>query len=95
MQEQYFQAVTISQESEYVPGDKLNPKHYANLPIERLVKPGDKQCSVCLDKFKKGEEVKMLPCHHMFHDGCIRPWFSSNTKCPNCRFDLNEHFESR
>lgn len=41
MQEQYFQAVTISQESEYVPGDKLNPKHYANLPIERLVKPGN------------------------------------------------------
>jgi E3 ubiquitin-protein ligase RNF115/126 len=31
-------------------------------------------CSICKDEYKIGDVVKMLPCNHYFHVGCIDPW---------------------
>jgi len=47
----------------------------------------DKQCSICFDDFKTGEEVKALTCLHKFHCNCIEPWLKTNRSCPLCKKD--------
>lgn len=29
-------------------------------------------CSICYDEVKEGDLIVKLPCHHSFHDGCIK-----------------------
>ena len=33
--------------------------------------------------------VVALPCAHVYHADCLLPWFSRNTTCPMCRFDVD------
>ncbi|KAH7432745.1 hypothetical protein KP509_07G037800 [Ceratopteris richardii] len=42
-------------------------------------------CSICLEDFRSGDEVRGLPCAHNFHVGCIDKWLRLNTRCPRCR----------
>ena len=34
----------------------------------------DYECSICLEKYKKGDVVKELECQHYFHESCIMRW---------------------
>jgi hypothetical protein len=36
-------------------------------------------------------KVVALPCSHVFHSGCLVPWFSrpKQTTCPTCRFNVD------
>jgi hypothetical protein len=46
-------------------------------------------CSICTEEFKAGERIRLLPCNHRFHPGCIDPWLlNMNSTCPLCRIDL-------
>lgn len=45
-------------------------------------------CSVCLEDFEMGTEVKEMPCQHKFHSHCILPWLELHSSCPICRFQL-------
>lgn len=46
-------------------------------------------CSICTEDFNKGEEVRVLPCNHKFHPGCVDPWLLNvSGTCPLCRIDL-------
>lgn len=47
------------------------------------------QCSVCMEDYDKGEEVRALPCKHLYHAECIIPWLERHGSCPVCRKDLN------
>ncbi|EFJ31413.1 hypothetical protein SELMODRAFT_65861, partial [Selaginella moellendorffii] len=42
-------------------------------------------CSICLEDFTVGTEVRGLPCAHNFHVDCIDEWLRLNVKCPQCR----------
>jgi hypothetical protein len=33
--------------------------------------------------------IVALPCAHVYHAKCLCPWFSCNTICPTCRFDVD------
>lgn len=47
------------------------------------------QCAVCQeDKFEVNEEVKQMPCEHIFHANCIIPWLELHNSCPLCRYQL-------
>lgn len=50
----------------------------------------DKDCSICVMGFTKGEVIRILKCNHIFHDQCIVPWLEKKSVCPNCRVNLKE-----
>ncbi|CAO3600864.1 unnamed protein product [Absidia cylindrospora] len=45
-------------------------------------------CAVCKDDFNVSELVIELPCQHVFHDDCIKPWLKVNGTCPVCRHSV-------
>lgn len=48
------------------------------------------ECVVCLRKFHGGEEIRSLPCGHVFHKLCVDKWILDyeKTTCPLCRVCL-------
>ncbi len=51
-------------------------------------------CSICTEDFRKGEEVRVLPCNHKFHPDCVDPWLLNvSGTCPLCRIDLRPQAE--
>ena len=49
-------------------------------------------CTVCLDVFRDGDEVRVLPCgHNTFHTRCLDSWLASrNRSCPLCRHNVTK-----
>lgn len=45
----------------------------------------EEKCAVCLGEYEVGEDVKILPCTHMFHSECIDRWLKVNRTCPFCK----------
>ncbi|KAL0480391.1 E3 ubiquitin-protein ligase Arkadia [Acrasis kona] len=60
--------------------------------IENLeqVPQDNKECMICFDEFKEQDEVRRLPCLHLFHVPCIDKWLLSNSTCPICKTDVKE-----
>ncbi|KAI3877490.1 hypothetical protein MKW92_051397 [Papaver armeniacum] len=49
------------------------------------------ECAVCLSKFDDGDLLRLLPCKHVFHTGCVDRWIvSESSTCPVCRRDLED-----
>lgn len=46
------------------------------------------QCSVCWEDFLLKELVHQLPCLHVYHETCIKPWLELHGTCPICRQNL-------
>ena len=51
-------------------------------------------CAVCLCEYERDEEVVVLPCKHMFHEACIKPWLKDHRTCPTCRKDVTDSSSS-
>ena len=51
-------------------------------------KDGDNQedtCAICMEKFKKTQNIYRLPCEHIFHVRCLNKELKNRQKCPMCR----------
>lgn len=47
-------------------------------------------CSICLDDFESGQNVRVLPCEHRFHRKCVDPWLLRvSDACPLCKASVN------
>lgn len=42
-------------------------------------------CAICMEDFKEGDELKTLPCLHMYHGHCIDSWLQRDNSCPICK----------
>ena len=42
-------------------------------------------CSICLEEFRNGSEIRNLLCKHVFHQSCIDEWLRQRNNCPNCK----------
>jgi hypothetical protein len=45
-------------------------------------------CIICQIDFDPEDLVTHLPCSHVFHDECLRPWLSKKKTCPFCSTEL-------
>ena len=59
-------------------------------------------CAICLENIPVGTTVRVLPCRHVFHEGCIENWLfgdhgrrNCKSTCPICKFDLRNHFHEQ
>ncbi|CAB4399373.1 hypothetical protein RhiirA1_406311 [Rhizophagus irregularis] len=50
----------------------------------------DAVCSICLEPYEDGVELRRLWCSHHFHKECVDEWLKLNKKCPMCREDVEE-----
>ncbi|CAL8318269.1 unnamed protein product [Lota lota] len=48
----------------------------------------DEKCTICLSMLEDAEDVRRLPCMHLFHQGCVDQWLATSRKCPICRVDI-------
>ncbi|XP_053282157.1 E3 ubiquitin-protein ligase Arkadia isoform X2 [Pleuronectes platessa] len=48
----------------------------------------EEKCTICLSMLEEGEDVRRLPCMHLFHQLCVDQWLLTNKKCPICRVDI-------
>ncbi|XP_001980514.3 uncharacterized protein LOC6553819 [Drosophila erecta] len=49
------------------------------------------KCAICLTLFEIENEVRRLPCMHLFHTDCVDQWLVTNKHCPICRVDIETH----
>ncbi len=49
-------------------------------------------CAICQDVLNDGHEVQaVVPCAHIFHNRCIRPWREGgHNNCPVCRENIQQ-----
>lgn len=60
------------------------------LPTERYKKAvgssAVESCAICVDDFKDGDMMRVLPCNHHFHLVCIDEWLTNHSDlCPLCK----------
>ncbi|CAL0305700.1 unnamed protein product [Lupinus luteus] len=57
---------------------------------ERLVSGEDAVCCICLAKYGNNDQLRELPCSHLFHKDCIDKWLKINALCPLCKCGVGE-----
>ena len=49
---------------------------------------GQKDCVICCEEYKKGDQLLTLPCVHIYHKKCIATWLQQQSSCPVCKFEI-------
>ena len=68
--------------------DSMEPKLRIMRPVRAYLRPGNpkpnrrdavnraaqSECPICTQPFIVDDSVRILPCYHQYHQGCIDPW---------------------
>ena len=62
----------------------LNANVFESLPTVAVNESHvDDQCSICMEKYILGQDMKLLPCAHIFHSTCIETYLKEfSIQCP-------------
>lgn len=72
-------------------GDEDPVDHYGLSPYDE-----PNVCIICQGELASDDMVRMLSCHHIFHDECVSPWIlEKNGMCPLCKRDLVKEIPAR
>lgn len=64
----------------------LSSAEFDRLPTSTAGTPHTSQdCTVCYDKYAVGDVIVALPCMHLFHNDCAKPWLKDHKTCPVCK----------
>lgn len=67
---------------------------YPDVSQEQLASYSDTICIICREEMSNAnnandnagpQQIKKLPCDHIFHKSCLRSWFQRQQTCPTCR----------
>lgn len=72
--------------------DKLHSYVWKNETTPPL-KQNIVQCVVCICDLEEDELIRVLPCKHEFHAGCVDKWLKDNRTCPICRHEIDSEEE--
>jgi hypothetical protein len=54
----------------------------------------DNKCLVCFNMFYAKQDMRLVPCGHAFHTGCLAPWLADGKNhCPSCQLPLMQTVE--
>ncbi|KAI9362597.1 hypothetical protein BD770DRAFT_226126 [Pilaira anomala] len=73
---------TVSQEAidNHVPIVKYTQQ------VKQTIIGNSEGCQVCLNSYQSQDDVRVLACHHGFHQECIDKWLTiGKNQCPLCR----------
>lgn len=68
---------------------KIIPTKYSDIE-QKYKEERNIECSICLSEYEKDDLVTLLKCDHIYHIDCINNWIKNNSKCPVCKYDLNQ-----
>merc|ERR1712183_931798 len=49
----------------------------------------EKNCVICLENYKLGDEVVEVVCKHHYHFQCVDKWLERSNLCPVCKTALD------
>lgn len=67
------------------------PHKYKRLRRASETDEDSEKCTICLSQFEVDNDVRRLPCMHLFHKDCVDQWLLTNKHCPICRVDIEIH----
>ncbi|XP_053666833.1 uncharacterized protein LOC128715932 [Anopheles marshallii] len=68
------------------------PHKYKRLRRVSETDEDSEKCTICLSQFEIDNDVRRLPCMHLFHKDCVDQWLVTNKHCPICRVDIEVKF---
>ena len=49
-------------------------------------------CVICQEDINFcTEEISVLNCGHLYHNGCLQQWLNTNSTCPDCRSEVTRN----
>lgn len=64
------------------------PHKYKKLRRTSETDEDSEKCTICLSQFEVDNDVRRLPCMHLFHRDCVDQWLVTSKHCPICRVDI-------
>ena len=84
----YLNIIRSGNQNHGVEDDIMNYLEPSKLKDVSKLEDDKKNCVICMEDFKIGDEVLFIPCLHVFHKNCIIEWFKDHNDCPVCKFKL-------